>query len=85
MESSSKSEVAAVGEGSDDKTTSVAKVLVAIDKLGIDSSDEQLILPIVPTAQVQLETINNWKASRKRPLKGILLPLPCTLEELIQF
>ena len=60
MECSSKSEVAAVGEGSDDKTTSVAKVLVAIDKLGIDSSDEQLILPIVPTAQVQLETIKNF-------------------------
>lgn len=51
MESPSQSEVASISEGSDDETTCVTKVLVAVDKLSINSSDEQFILPIVPAVE----------------------------------
>ena len=53
MQCSSESEVASVSEGSDDKATSVAKVLVAVHKLSIDRSNEQLVLPIVPVVEGQ--------------------------------
>ena len=55
MQCPSESEVAAISEGRDDKTTRVAKVLITVHKFGIDSSNEELILPIVPTVLVQLE------------------------------
>ena len=76
MQCPSESEVAAISEGRDDKTTSVAKVLITVHKLGIDSSNEELILPIVPTVLVQLEIIENpdrkWIA--KLPISPPLLP-----------
>ena len=73
MQCPSESEVAAISEGRDDKTTSVAKVLITVHKFGIDSSNEELILPIVPMVSVQLENHDrNWIA--KLPISPPLLP-----------
>ena len=49
MEGTSKCQVASIGKRCDDQPTSVTQVLIAIQKLGIDSPDVQFPLhPVVP-------------------------------------
>ena len=47
MEGPRECKVASVCEGCDDKSSSVAQVLVTIGELCIDSSHQQLILPVI--------------------------------------
>ena len=47
MQGSSKGQIAAVSERSDHQPPCVPQVLIPIDKLCIDCSQQQLILPIV--------------------------------------
>ena len=48
VESSSECEVTPVSEGGDDQSTGVTQVLIAIGKLSIHCSHQQLIVPVVP-------------------------------------
>ena len=52
MQCAGESEVAPISQWGDDETPCVTKVLVAIGKLSIDSTDEQLILPVIPAVEV---------------------------------
>jgi hypothetical protein len=52
MKGTRQSEVASIGKRSDDETTCVAKILVAVGELGIHCTHEELVVPVVPAMQM---------------------------------